>query len=151
MLHAEISEGCRAYNVTRHRHLAEFDQELSDAAGRPVRVVFTPHLVPQNRGILATVYVLGDATLVHRTLAERYADERFVCVLPQGEIPGTRDVRGSNMVHLGVAEDRNPRVTKVFSALDNLTKGSSGQAVQNANLMLGLDEDTGLGMLPLLP
>ncbi len=151
MLHAEISEGCRPYSVSRHRHLAEFDQELSIAADEPVRVVFTPHLVPQNRGILATVYVIGDASQIHRTLARRYADERFVSVLPLGDIPGTRDVRGSNRVHLGVAADRNPGVVKVFSVLDNLTKGSSGQAVQNANLMLGLDEDAGLGMLPLLP
>ncbi len=151
MLHAEISEGFRAYNVTLHRHMAEFDQELSAAAGHPVRVEFTPHLIPQNRGILATIYVWGDPEQVHSALASRYAGERFVTVLPFGEFPATRDVRGSNQVHLGVVPNRTSRIAKIFSTLDNLTKGSSGQAVQNANLMLGLDEDAGLNMLPFIP
>lgn len=151
MLHAEVSEGFHAYNVARHRHLAEFDQEFSRAAGRPVTCTFTPHLLPQNRGILATIYVRGEAEAIHAALATRYADEPFLEVLPIGEAPHTRHVRGSNFCHLGVIADRFPGRTMVFSALDNLTKGASGQAVQNANLLLGIDETAGLMMAPLFP
>ncbi len=150
-LHSEVSEGYAAYNVAAHRHLAEFDQEFTLAAGRPVEVTFVPHLLPQNRGILATIYVRGDAPAIHAALAEAYADEPFMVVLPLGEAPATRHVRGSNYVHLGVIPDRRPGRVMVFSTLDNLTKGSSGQALQNANLMLGLDETTGLMAAPLFP
>ena len=151
MLHAEVSEGYHAYNVAKHRHLAEFDQEFGRAAGREVEVSFTPHLLPQNRGILATVYVRGEAEAIHATLARAYAEEPFVVVLPLGEAPATRHVRGSNFVHLGVVADRRAGRAMVFSALDNLAKGSSGQAVQNANLMLGLPETMGLMAPPLFP
>lgn len=151
MLHSEVSEGFNAYNVAKHRHLAEFDQEFSKAAGREVQVTFTPHLLPQNRGILATVYVRGEAAAIHAALTETYEDEPFVVTLPLGEAPATRHVRGSNFVHLGVIPDRRPGWVMVFSALDNLTKGSSGQALQNANLMLGLPETMGLMAAPLFP
>ncbi|HRO11206.1 N-acetyl-gamma-glutamyl-phosphate reductase [Amaricoccus sp.] len=151
MLHSEVSEGYAAYNVARHRHLAEFDQEFAKAAGRKVEVTFVPHLLPQNRGILATIYVRGEGEAIHRALAEAYANEPFMVVLPFGEAPATRHVRGSNLVHLGVIPDRRPGRVMVFSALDNLTKGSSGQALQNANLMLGLPETMGLLAAPLFP
>ena len=150
-LHAEVSEGYHAYNVAKHRHLAEFDQEFSKAAGRPLEVTFVPHLLPQNRGILATIYVRGDAPTIHAALVEAYADEPFLVVLPSGEAPATRHVRGSNFVHLGVVPDRRPGRVMVFSTLDNLAKGSSGQALQNANLMLGLPETMGLMAAPLFP
>lgn len=150
-LHAEVSEGYHAYNVAKHRHLAEFDQEFSKAAGRPVEVTFVPHLLPQNRGILATIYVRGAGEAIHAALLEAYAGEPFIVVLPYGEAPATRHVRGSNFVHLGVIPDRRPGRVMVFSALDNLTKGSSGQALQNANLMLGLPETMGLMASPLFP
>ncbi len=151
MLHAEVSEGFRAYNVAKHRHLAEFDQEFSLAAGRDVRVTFVPHLLPQNRGILATVYVRGDSASIHDALAARYAGEPFVQVLPLGEVPATQHVRGSNFCHLGVVPDRSGDRVMLFSVLDNLTKGSSGQAIQNANLMLGLEETSGLMLAPVFP
>jgi N-acetyl-gamma-glutamyl-phosphate reductase len=150
-LHAEVSEGYHAYNVAKHRHLAEFDQEFAKAAGRQVEVTFVPHLLPQNRGILATIYVRGEAEAIHAALAQAYAGEPFVVVLPLGEAPATRHVRGSNFVHLGVIPDRRPGRVMIFSTLDNLTKGSSGQAVQNANLMLGLPETAGLMLAPLFP
>lgn len=150
-LHAEVSEGYHAYNVAKHRHLAEFDQEFSKAAGRKVEVTFVPHLLPQNRGILATIYVRGDAQPIHAALAQAYADEPFLVVLPFGEAPATRHVRGSNFVHIGVVPDRRPGRVMVFSTLDNLAKGSSGQALQNANLMLGLPETMGLMAAPLFP
>ncbi|ATG35769.1 MULTISPECIES: N-acetyl-gamma-glutamyl-phosphate reductase [Phaeobacter] len=152
LLHAELSEGYHGYAVGgTHRHLGEFDQEFSKIAGRPVKVQFTPHLVPANRGILATVYVKGDAQAIHDTFAKAYADEPFIELLPIGEAPSTRHIRGSNFCHIGVAADRIEGRTIVIAALDNLTKGSSGQALQNANLMLGEEETTGLMMAPLFP
>jgi N-acetyl-gamma-glutamyl-phosphate reductase len=152
LLHAELSEGTHAYAAGgTHRHLAEFDQEFTRVAGRKVEVQFTPHLLPANRGILATVYVKGEAEAAHAALAAAYAEEAFVHVLPFGALPSTRHVRGSNFCHLGVVGDRRPGRTVVVAALDNLTKGSSGQALQNANLMLGEDETTGLTLAPVFP
>jgi N-acetyl-gamma-glutamyl-phosphate reductase len=152
LLHAELSEGTHSYSAGgKHRHLGEFDQEFSKVAGRRVHVQFTPHLLPMNRGILATVYVDGDPGRIHATLAARYADEPFLRVLPFGALPSTRDIRGSNYVHLGVIGDRVPGRAVVVAVLDNLTKGSSGQAIQNANLMLGVEETAGLTMAPVFP
>ncbi|MEO3414842.1 N-acetyl-gamma-glutamyl-phosphate reductase [Roseovarius sp. CAU 1744] len=152
LLHAELSEGSHAYGVGgTHRHLAEFDQEFSAVAGRPVKVQFTPHLLPANRGILATVYVKGDAEAVHASLSRAYAAEPFVQMLPFGQHPSTRHVRGSNFCHVGVTGDRIEGRAIVIAALDNLTKGSSGQALQNANLMLGEDETLGLMLAPVFP
>ncbi len=152
LLHAELSEGYNAYSVGGvHRHLGEFDQEFSKLAGRPVRVQFTPHLIPANRGILATVYVKGDAQAIHDSFTAAYADEPFLCVLPMGQTPSSHHVRGSNFVHIGVVPDRIAGRTIVVACLDNLTKGSSGQALQNANLMLGESETEGLMMAPLFP
>jgi len=152
LLHAELSEGFHAYAVGgQHRHLAEFDQEFSALAGRPVSVQFTPHLMPTNRGILATVYVQGAVDAVYGALEATYSSEPFVQLLPIGTHPSTRHVRGSNFCHIGVVEDRISGRVVVLAALDNLTKGSSGQALQNANLMLGCDETTGLMMPPVFP
>ena len=110
-----------------------------------------PHLLPQNRGILATVYVRGEAEAIHAALVAAYADEPFLVVLPLGESPATRHVRGSNFVHLGVIPDRRPGRVMVFSTLDNLTKGASGGAVQAANVALGLDETAGLPLAGMYP
>ncbi|MDU8913354.1 N-acetyl-gamma-glutamyl-phosphate reductase [Aestuariicoccus sp. MJ-SS9] len=152
LLHAEMSEGANAYAVGgTHRHLGEFDQEFSAVAGREVRIQFTPHLVPMNRGILATAYVTGDPAAVHGALRTAYADEPFLEVLPMGETPSTHHVRGSNFCHIGVTGDRIAGRAIVVAALDNLTKGSSGQAVQNANLMLGEEETAGLMLAPCFP
>ncbi|WP_037307008.1 N-acetyl-gamma-glutamyl-phosphate reductase [Ruegeria halocynthiae] len=152
LLHAELSEGYSAYAVGgTHRHLGEFDQEFSELAGRPVHVQFTPHLIPANRGILATTYVKGDPVSVYETLQKAYENEPFIQMLPFGETPSTHHVRGSNYCHIGVVADRIERRAIVIGALDNLTKGSSGQALQNANLMLGEPETAGLTMAPLFP
>ncbi|MCL4124300.1 UNVERIFIED_CONTAM: hypothetical protein GTU68_029001 [Idotea baltica] len=151
-LHAELSEGAHPYAIGgTHRHLAEFDQEFSAIAGREVKVQFTPNLLPANRGIIANVYVRGDAQTIYNTLAAAYADEPFIEMLPFGAAPSTRHVRGSNFCHIGVTGDRIEGRAIVIAALDNLTKGSSGQAMQNANLMLGLSEEMGLQMAPLFP
>ncbi len=152
LLHAELSEGAHGYSVGgTHRHLGEFDQEFSALAGRSVQVQFTPHLLPANRGILATIYVKGDAQAIHETLKAAYADEVFLEVLPFGEHPSIRHIRGSNFCHIGVVADRIPGRAIVIATLDNLTKGSSGQAIQNANLMLDLPETEGLMLAPVFP
>ncbi|MEM8665806.1 MAG: N-acetyl-gamma-glutamyl-phosphate reductase [Pseudomonadota bacterium] len=151
MLFSEVSEGLHAYGVGGHRHTAEFDQELSRVAGEEVLVTFAPHLAPMNRGIYATIYVHGDAQKIHTILAERYADEAFVTVLPFGEPPQSRHVRGSNFSRIGVVKDRRAGRAVVMCTTDNLVKGASGQAIQNMNVVLGLDEGTGLSQLALFP
>lgn len=152
LLHAELSEGAHGYAVGgTHRHLGEFDQEFALVAGRPVHIQFTPHLIPANRGILATTYVQGDPVAIYNTLAAAYATEPFIEVLPMGQHPSIKHIRASNFCHVGVVADRVPGRAIVIAALDNLTKGSSGQALQNANLMLGLPETEGLMLAPVFP
>jgi N-acetyl-gamma-glutamyl-phosphate reductase len=155
MLFCEVSEAIHAYGIGRHRHMPEMEQELSRAAGRPIAISFTPHLIPMNRGELMTIYVrlAGGATVasLRAALAAAYAGEPFVRVLPEGAAPATRHVRGSNLCLLGVFADRRPGCAIVLSAIDNLVKGASGQAVQNMNLMLGLPETAGLEQVALFP
>jgi N-acetyl-gamma-glutamyl-phosphate reductase len=155
MLFSEVSEGFNAYGVGHHRHMAELDQEFSLAAEREIIVTFTPHLVPMNRGILSTIYVRGRRGRtpedLHAVLLKFYAKEPFVHVLPFGETPQTRHVRGSNMTFIGVAKDRIPGRAIVIAALDNLVKGASGQAIQNMNLVLGYPETMGLEQVALFP
>jgi N-acetyl-gamma-glutamyl-phosphate reductase len=155
MLFSEVSEGFSAYGVGHHRHMAELDQEFSLAAGREVIVTFTPHLVPMNRGIFSTIYVRGRRGRtpqdLHAILLKFYMKEPFVHVLPFGETPQTRHVRGSNMTFIGVASDRIPGRAIVISALDNLVKGASGQAIQNMNLVMGFPETLGLEQVALFP
>jgi N-acetyl-gamma-glutamyl-phosphate reductase len=154
MLFSEVSEGFNAYGVGHHRHMAELDQEFSIAAGRDVVVSFTPHLVPMNRGILSTIYVRSvshSAEQLHEILSKAYAKEPFVHVLPLGELPHTRHVRGSNMTFIGVTKDRIAGRYILVSALDNLVKGAAGQAMQNMNVMLGFPETTGLQQVALFP
>jgi N-acetyl-gamma-glutamyl-phosphate reductase len=155
MLFSEVSEGFHAYGVGSHRHMAELDQEFSLAAGRAVTASFTPHLVPMNRGILSTIYVRGLGGRapqdLHAILTETYGGEPFVHVLPFGEMPQTRHVRGSNMTFIGVAADRVAPRAIIGSALDNLVKGAAGQAVQNMNLVLGFPETMGLEQVALFP
>ena len=128
--------------------MAELDQEFSLAAGKPVTATFTPHLAPMNRGLLATIYVQTrrgrSAEDLHAILAKAYWREPFVHVLPFGQVPQTRHVRATNYVQIGVAADRLEGRAIIVSALDNLVKGASGQAVQNMNLMLGFAETTAL-------
>ncbi len=151
LLHGEMSEGTHAYAVgSRHRHMAEFEQELAPLAeGFAMR--FTPHLAPFNRGILATTYLTGDAQAIYDAYQTAYKDEPFLTLLPLGETPSTHHVRGSNFCHIGVVPDVREGQVTVVAALDNLCKGSSGQAVQNANLMLGLPETSGLMLAPCFP
>ncbi len=155
MLFSEVSEGFHAYGVGHHRHMAELDQEFSLAAGQEVIVSFTPHLMPANRGILSTIYVRGEGgtapEALHALLLKFYAKEHFVHVLPFGETPQSRHVRGSNMTFIGVTGDRKAGRAIIVSTLDNLVKGASGQAIQNMNLMLGFPEATALDQVALFP
>jgi len=154
-LYAEVTEGIHAYGVGGHRHAPEIEQGLSLAAGRPIAVNFTPHLMPMSRGILSTIYVKlapgADVGALRRSLETKYAREPFVRVVPEGVVPATRHVRGTNNCLIGVFPDRLKGRAIIVSAIDNLTKGASGQAVQNMNVMLGLDETIGLDQLALFP
>lgn len=154
-LFSEVSEGLHAYGIASHRHTPEMEQELAKVIGRPLTLSFTPHLVPMNRGILTTHYVSlnegQSADSLRNCLQERYADEPFVFVVPEGVAPATRDVRGSNNCLIGVFADRRPGKAIVISVIDNLVKGSSGQAIQNMNLMFDLPEELSLQQQALFP
>lgn len=154
-LYCEVAEGINAYGVAHHRHAPEIEQGLSQAAGHPVVVNFTPHLMPMNRGILETIYVrlasgatLGDLRAV---LEGAYQAEPFVRVLPDGVLPATRDVRGTNLCLVGLSRDRVQGRAILVSALDNLVKGACGQAIQNMNAIMGLPETTALEHRALFP
>ena len=154
-LFSEIAEGVHPYAIGAHRHMPEIEQEIAARAGHDVRISFTPHLVPVNRGELVTIAVelvagASDADL-HAALRQRYADEPFVHLLPKGVAPATRMVRGSNHAVVNVFADRIPGRALVVAAIDNLVKGSSGQAIQNFNLMFALPETRGLMQAPLFP
>jgi N-acetyl-gamma-glutamyl-phosphate reductase len=149
---AEASDNFKAYGVPGHRHLPEISQGLATAAGKPVRLVFTPHLTPMIRGIHATLYVgLLKSVDLQGTYERRYASEPFVDVLPPGSHPETRSVRGSNMCRIAVHQPQDGDIAVVLSVIDNLVKGASGQAVQNMNIMCGFEETAGLTQVALLP
>ncbi|NJO38030.1 MAG: N-acetyl-gamma-glutamyl-phosphate reductase [Rhizobiales bacterium] len=154
-LHTEVSEGLHAYGVSTHRHTPEIEQGLSESAGEAIAVTFTPHLVPMNRGILATTYVqLADQVSpedLQEALERRYRDEPFVRVLPFRSLPATRHVRGTNRCLIAVHPGRFSDRAILLSVTDNLVKGASGQALQNMNVMLDLPETEGLQEEPLFP
>ncbi|KAL8161558.1 hypothetical protein V2J09_013047, partial [Rumex salicifolius] len=154
-LYTEISEGLYAYGITRHRHVPEIEQGLTDAAQSKVTVSFTPHLMPMSRGMQSTIYVeMAPGVTVedlHQQLKNSYEEEEFVLVLEKGAVPHTSHVRGSNYCRMNVFPDRNPGGAIIISVIDNLVKGASGQAVQNLNLMMGFPENTGLQYQPLFP
>jgi N-acetyl-gamma-glutamyl-phosphate reductase len=154
-LFCEAGEGLSAYAVASHRHAPEIEQELSIAAGSDLVVNFTPHLVPMSRGEFLSVYARlangASVSDVRNVLEQRYADEPFVHVVKAGVMLGTQMVRGSNNVLLQVFEDRVPGRVILMATLDNLVKGSAGQALQNFNIMCGLEETTGLEQVALFP
>ena len=158
-LFCEVNESMKPYGVTNHRHTPEIEEQLSLAYGSPVVINFTPHLAPMNRGILATEYAslmkkdgkLPDISEITAAYEKYYKDEFFIRVLPAGQMPETRWVEGSNFVDIGYTID--PRTERIImvGAIDNLVKGAAGQAVQNMNLIFGLDEKTGLTGMPVFP
>jgi N-acetyl-gamma-glutamyl-phosphate reductase len=155
ILFSEAGEGLSPYGIGSHRHVPEIEQELGVASGGVVKINFTPHLAPMSRGELCTIYVRlaggAKANDLRAALAKSYASAPFVRVAEEGVIPATQHVRGSNYCHLGVFADRIDGRAIVVSAIDNLVKGSAGQALQNFNLMHGLPETTALEQLPLFP
>ncbi|KAA0445828.1 MAG: N-acetyl-gamma-glutamyl-phosphate reductase, partial [Candidatus Thioglobus sp.] len=151
-LFCEVNESLKPYNVNHHRHKPETEQTLSAIAGVEVDFIFTPHLVPMSRGMLACVYVDLLADIDAQKLFENsYTDEHFVTVLGAGSVPETRSVRGSNFCQIGVQKTADNKRLIVMSVIDNLVKGASGQAVQNMNILFGLDEKSGLEQIGLLP
>ena len=155
LLHTEIQGDYRAYAATGHRHSPEIIQTLSNVSGQPVTLTFMPHLVPMNRGIFSTLYVNKKKDVgideLQSLYQKRYKDESFVDVMPKGVIPQTKSVSGTNTCRLSITEIESTQQIVVFSVIDNLTKGSSGQAVQCMNLMFGLEETTGLNKIGFLP
>lgn len=153
-LFTEVHEGFHSYAVATHRHGPEIEQCLSDFSVKPAEVTFVPHLVPMNRGILATIYVKmtgGHVDDLQNALEKAYKQEPFVQVLPIGSTPATRHVRGTNRCLLAVHAGRRANEAVLISVADNLVKGASGQAIQNMNIMLGLDERAGLNQLAAFP
>ena len=154
-LYSEIAEGIYSYGVTRHRHVPEIQQGLSEAANSKVTVSFTPHLMPMIRGMQSNIYVemAPGKTIedLHQQLQISYKEEEFVKVLEKGVVPHTRNVRGSNYCLMNVFPDRIPGRAIILSVIDNLVKGASGQALQNLNIMMGFPENTGLLYQPLFP
>ena len=154
-LFCEVNENMKAYGVATHRHTPEIEEQLGYAAGYPIMINFTPHLVPMNRGILATAYAsLKEGVTEEQIRAaydKYYADEKFVRVLKPGVCPETRWVEGSNYVDVNFKVDPRTHRVIMMGAIDNLVKGAAGQAVQNMNLAFGLDESTGLNLVPMFP
>ncbi len=154
-LFCEVDEGFKAYKVNGHRHSPEIEQELSVLAGEEVKVSFTPHLLPLTRGILSTVYASLKQKLSAAEMIDLYRgfyeNEPFIRVLGKGVFPNVSSVKGTNFCHVGLAVDERTNRVIILSAIDNLVKGASGQAVQNMNLMCGLREDTALDMIALFP
>jgi len=152
-LMSETGESFKAYAVAGHRHLPEIRQGLERVAGTSVGLTFVPHLTPMIRGIHATLYGRAEGRLdaVQALYEQRYAEETFVDVLPQGSHPDTRNVRGSNNCQISVHQPQGGDTVVVLSVIDNLVKGAAGQAVQNMNLMFGLQEDLGLKCVALYP
>ncbi len=154
-LFCEVNENIKAYGVATHRHTPEIEEQLGYAAGCEVKINFTPHLVPMNRGILVTAYASMAKDMTEEEIREIYRayydKETFVRVLKKGDCPETRFVEGSNYVDMNVKLD--PRTNRIIAmgAMDNLVKGAAGQAVQNMNLMFGLPENMGLMQVPMVP
>lgn len=151
-LFSEASDSFKAYSVSGHRHLPEIRQGLTQAAGKPVGLTFVPHLTPMIRGIHATLYARVEQETDFQALYEaRYKSEPFVDVLPFGSHPDTRSVRAANICRIALHRPQGGDVLVVLSVIDNLVKGAAGQAIQNMNIMFGIDECAGLSQIPVLP
>ncbi len=154
-LFCEVNEGVKAYNIFKHRHLPEIEQELSQLVQKKITVTFVPHLIPMDRGILTTLYVnlRGKAGTEDLLVAfqESYREEPFIRILPKGKMPNTKDVRGSNYCDIGIVVNESNSRAVIVTGIDNVVKGASGEAVQNMNIMLEYPETMGLEVIPLFP
>jgi len=148
----EVDEGFKAYKIMSHRHSPEIEEKIEEVSGLKSKVCFTPHLIPAVRGMLATIYAKTDGHVSEKELrgilSDFYKDSRFVRVLPEGEFPNIKDVSGTNFCDIGLKLDPDSGRLVLVSVIDNLVKGASGQAVQNLNIMFGLDEEKGLLIPP---
>jgi len=154
-LFCEVNEGVKAYNIFKHRHLPEIEGEVSELAQKKIAVTFVPHLIPMDRGILTTLYVGFTKQVktedVLNAFNEYYQKEPFIRIYPKGKVPNTKDVRGSNFCDIGIVVNEPDGRGVIVTAIDNLMKGASGEAVQNMNIMLGFPETMGLDVIPLFP
>lgn len=154
-LYCEVNENIKAYGVASHRHTPEIEEQLSYASGEDVQINFTPHLIPMNRGILITAYAKYNEGVtkeqIRKAYEDAYKDEYFVRVLEDGVCPETKWVEGSNFVDVNVKVDERTGRVIMMGAMDNITKGAAGQAVQNMNIMFGIDETEGLRLVPMVP
>lgn len=152
---AEINENLKAYKLGAHQHIPEIEQILSDESGAPIKISFTTHLVPMNRGIMCSIYVKLKETVttneVHQIYSEFYKINPFIRIRPEGNVPSTKEVLGSNYCDIGLHVDQRTNRLTIISVIDNLVKGAAGQAIQNVNLQNGWDERTGLIDIPLYP
>jgi N-acetyl-gamma-glutamyl-phosphate reductase len=148
----EVNESFKAYKIAGHRHNPEMDEVLSLEAGQPVHITFVPHLVPMTRGMLTTIYatltVSADRADIRDCLASFYSGRAFIRICPEDRVPDTLHVRGTNFCDIGIRLDKTHKRLILISAIDNLVKGAAGQAVQNMNLMLGIEETAGLFHVP---
>lgn len=153
--YTECNESIKAYKVAAHRHTPEIEQELSEIGETDINISFTPHLIPMDRGILTTSYATLKEGITYTDVKEcyqkYYGDEYFIRLLPEGILPETRWVKGSNMVDINFVIDKRVNRIVVMGAIDNLIKGAAGQAVQNMNIVFGLDEKMGLEYIPMFP
>ncbi len=154
-LFCEVNEGVKAYKIFAHRHTPEIEQELSLLAQKKISVTFVPHLIPMDRGILTTLYVQLTKKMKTEDLLdafqESYEGEPFIRIYPRGKLPNTKDVRGSNFCDIGITASESGDRAVIVTAIDNLVKGASGEAIQNMNIMLGYPETMGLDVVPLFP
>jgi len=153
-LYSEVNEDFKVYGLPHHRHVPEIEQELAGAAGEEIKVNFTPHLVPLTRGMMSTIYTVPNtlaADKIAEVYQEYYGQEPFVRLYPKGQFPHTKWVQGTNYCDLGFSLDQRTGRLVLISVIDNLTKGASGQAIQNMNLMCGLEETLGLPKVALFP
>ncbi|MBM4351280.1 MAG: N-acetyl-gamma-glutamyl-phosphate reductase, partial [Deltaproteobacteria bacterium] len=154
-LFCEVNEGVKAYKIFAHRHTPEIEQEASLLAQKKIAVTFVPHLIPMDRGILTTLYAHLTKKMKTEELLnafrEVYGEEPFVQIYPKGKLPNTKDVRGSNFCDIGMTVNEAGDRAVIVTAIDNLVKGASGEAVQNMNIMLGYPETMGLDVVPLFP
>lgn len=151
-LFSEVNEGFRAYGITTHRHTPEIEQEISAFLKKPVMVDFTPHLLPINRGILTTMYVKAKTSKdLYELYKKTYSSEPFIRVLDSGSYPDIKNVRGTNLCEVGLKRNKRTGRVIIITAIDNLIRGASGQAIQNMNIMMGFDESASLTSSALLP
>lgn len=151
-LFCEVNESIKAYGVGTHRHTPEIEEQLGYACGKDIKLIFTPHLVPMNRGIIATCYadLIKDISEdeIRNIYNKYYKNEKFIRILDEGVVPETRFIKGSNYVDINFFKERRTNRLIMIGTLDNIVKGAAGQAVQNMNILFGLKEDTGLNFVP---